>query len=63
MRDPFSRLADRKTKRVKGKDLIEMHRMMVEEFNFDVKIDEEGMSKLLHPYHGYFTAIKDGQIS
>lgn len=52
-------MSERKTKRLEGKNIVEMHRLMVEEFLFDIKIDSEGMEKLLHPYHGNFTAIKN----
>lgn len=63
VRDPISRVTDRKTKKLKGRDIIEAHRLMVEEYDFDVKIDNEGMEKFMHPYHGYFTAIKDVQYT
>jgi hypothetical protein len=36
---------------------------MVDEYYFDVKIDFEGMEKLLHPYHGYFMGVKGALYS
>jgi len=37
--------------------------MLVEEIEFEVKIDPEGMDKLLHPYRAYFCHIKDVMYS
>jgi len=61
--DPFSRVSERKTKKLRGKDMIEMHRSLVVDMPFDVKIDPEGMEKLLHPYKGYFISVKDVMYS
>lgn len=63
VRDPISRVTERKTKKLRGQDIVEAHRLMVDEYDFDIKIDFEGMEKLLHPYHGYFAAIKDVSYS
>lgn len=57
--DPISWVTERKSKKLRGPEMVEAHWLMVEEYDFDIKIDFEGMEKLLHPYHGYFMAIKD----
>jgi len=57
--EAFDRISQRQDRKVRSKDLVEMHYNLVKaKLYFDVNLDIEGMDKLVHPYKGYFANLE-----
>lgn len=49
----FKRLSERKTDLLPARKVLDMHHQFISAVRFDIKIDPENMSQMIHPYQGY----------
>lgn len=63
LKEVFDRLSERKSKLIPAPRILDFHHKYISSLIFDVQLDPESLSALVHPYQGYMCNVEEKKYS